>query len=106
MLFIVDFYWNESNYINDSRFFPSNHTGESVPVTKTPLQQQEDEEIYSPEVHKKHTLFAGTHIVQTRYYGQAKVLAVVVRTGQFDMGMTCFSWDSIQYMRLFLWPSD
>ncbi|XP_012945191.1 probable cation-transporting ATPase 13A3 [Aplysia californica] len=56
-------------------------TGESVPVTKTPLPQQEDEEIYSPEIHKRHTLFSGTHIVQTRYYGQAKVLAVVVRTG-------------------------
>ncbi|BFZ23491.1 hypothetical protein BsWGS_26528 [Bradybaena similaris] len=56
-------------------------TGESVPVTKTPLLQQEDEEIYSPETHKRHTLFSGTHIVQTRYYGQAKVTAVVVRTG-------------------------
>lgn len=56
-------------------------TGESVPVTKTPLSQQEDEEIYSPEGHKRHTLFAGTKVVQTRYYGQAKVLAVVVRTG-------------------------
>ncbi|KAL8587281.1 hypothetical protein ACOMHN_045528 [Nucella lapillus] len=56
-------------------------TGESVPVTKTPLTHQEDEEIYSPEIHKRHTLFAGTHVVQTRYYGTAKVLAVVVRTG-------------------------
>ncbi|KAL5014330.1 hypothetical protein ScPMuIL_008600 [Solemya velum] len=56
-------------------------TGESVPVTKTPLTQQEDEEIFSPERHKRHTLFAGTHVVQTRYYGQAKVTAVVVRTG-------------------------
>lgn len=55
--------------------------GESVPVTKTPLTQQEDEEIFSPENHKRHTLFAGTHVVQTRYYGQAKVTAVVVRTG-------------------------
>ncbi|CAG5128889.1 unnamed protein product, partial [Candidula unifasciata] len=54
---------------------------ESVPVTKTQLLQQEDEEIYSPETHKRHTLFSGTHVVQTRYYGQAKVTAVVVRTG-------------------------
>ena len=59
-----------------------NILGESVPVTKTPLSQQEDEEIYSPETHKRHTLFAGTKVVQTRYYGQAKVLAVVVRTGK------------------------
>ncbi|KAI8795519.1 cation-transporting ATPase 13A3, partial [Biomphalaria glabrata] len=56
-------------------------TGESVPVTKTPLMPAEDEEIYSPETHKRHTLFSGTKIVQTRYYGQAKVTAVVVRTG-------------------------
>ncbi|BFZ23149.1 hypothetical protein BsWGS_26187 [Bradybaena similaris] len=56
-------------------------TGESVPVTKTPLVQLEDDEIYSPEVHKRHTLFSGTRIVQTRYYGQAKVTAVVIRTG-------------------------
>ncbi|GFN76982.1 cation-transporting ATPase, partial [Plakobranchus ocellatus] len=56
-------------------------TGESVPVTKTPLLQSEDQEIYTPEQHKRHTLFSGTHIVQTRYYGQAKVTAVVVRTG-------------------------
>uniref|UniRef100_A0A0B7AE23 Cation-transporting ATPase n=1 Tax=Arion vulgaris TaxID=1028688 RepID=A0A0B7AE23_9EUPU len=56
-------------------------TGESVPVTKTPLLQLEDEETYSPETHKRHTLFSGTRVVQTRYYGQAKVTAVVVRTG-------------------------
>lgn len=57
--------------------------GESVPVTKTPLTHQEDDEIYHPEVHKRHTLFSGTHVVQTRYYGTAKVLAVVIRTGDF-----------------------
>ncbi|XP_069105688.1 polyamine-transporting ATPase 13A3-like [Argopecten irradians] len=56
-------------------------TGESVPVTKTPLTHQEDEEIYSSEAHKRHTLFSGTHIMQTRYYGSARVTAVVVRTG-------------------------
>ncbi|XP_021361034.1 cation-transporting ATPase 13A2-like isoform X2 [Mizuhopecten yessoensis] len=56
-------------------------TGESVPVTKTPLTHQEDEEVYSPEIHKRHTLFSGTHIMQTRYYGSARVTAVVVRTG-------------------------
>ncbi|KAK6177645.1 hypothetical protein SNE40_015705 [Patella caerulea] len=56
-------------------------TGESVPVTKTSLSQQDDEEVYVPENHKRHTLFAGTHVVQTRYYGHAKVKAVVIRTG-------------------------
>ena len=67
-------------YARKAKLFVS--VGESVPVTKTPLSQQEDEEIYSPDNHKRHTLFAGTKVVQTRYYGQAKVLAVVVRTGR------------------------
>ncbi|RMX43708.1 hypothetical protein pdam_00006345 [Pocillopora damicornis] len=65
-------------------------TGESVPVTKiplpyikrlsnSPLEQREDQ--YSPERHKRHTLFNGTNVIQTRYYGNVRVLAVVVRTG-------------------------
>lgn len=58
-------------------------TGESVPVTKAALPQidHDDEEIYDPERHKRHTLFSGTAVIQTRYYGQSHVLAVVVRTG-------------------------
>ncbi|XP_064642626.1 polyamine-transporting ATPase 13A3-like isoform X2 [Lineus longissimus] len=56
-------------------------TGESVPVTKTPLSHSDDDEIYNPDLHKRNTLFCGTHVIQTRYYGQAKVSAVVVRTG-------------------------
>ena len=50
-------------------------------MTKTPLVQSEASEIYSPETHKRHTLFCGTHVIQTRYYGDAKVKAVVVSTG-------------------------
>jgi magnesium-transporting ATPase (P-type) len=62
-------------------------TGESVPVTKssipmTDINDEENEE-YDPERHKRHTLFSGTAVIQTRYYGQSHVLAVVVRTG-FD----------------------
>ncbi|KAK2177445.1 hypothetical protein NP493_592g01064 [Ridgeia piscesae] len=56
-------------------------TGESVPVTKTPLAPSEANEVYSPEMHKRHTLFSGTQVIQTRYYGDSKVKAVVVRTG-------------------------
>ena len=56
-------------------------TGESVPVTKTPLAPSEACELYDPDVHKRHTLFCGTQVIQTRYYGDAKVKAVVVRTG-------------------------
>jgi len=56
-------------------------TGESVPVTKTELTAGDDTEVYSPEAHKRHTLFCGTEVIQTRYYGNNQVLAVVVRTG-------------------------
>jgi magnesium-transporting ATPase (P-type) len=59
-------------------------TGESVPVTKTQLSHQEDTEVYSAELHKRHTLFSGTKVLQTRYYGHAKVTAVVVRTGKYS----------------------
>ncbi|KAJ8732100.1 hypothetical protein PYW08_014830 [Mythimna loreyi] len=54
-------------------------TGESVPVMKGPPCSSV--EIYSTEGHKRHTLFAGTHVMQTRFYGNNQVLAKVVRTG-------------------------
>ncbi|KAG5867045.1 hypothetical protein JTB14_022162 [Gonioctena quinquepunctata] len=55
-------------------------TGESVPVTKTALPNVEDL-VYDPKEHARHTLFCGTHVIQTRYFGNEKVLAIVVRTG-------------------------
>nr|CAD7402027.1 unnamed protein product [Timema poppensis] len=54
-------------------------TGECVPVTKTPPSHSD--EIYDPNFHKRHTLFSGTHVIQTRFYGNNKVTAVVIRTG-------------------------
>ncbi|KZS08802.1 putative Cation-transporting ATPase 13A2 [Daphnia magna] len=54
-------------------------TGESAPETKTPVPDLD--EPYCTDIHKRHTLFCGTQILQTRYYGQDKVLAVVIRTG-------------------------
>jgi cation-transporting ATPase 13A3/4/5 len=56
-------------------------TGESVPITKTPLAPNEAEEMYSPDSLKRHTLFSGTQVIQTRFYGGDDVKAVVVRTG-------------------------
>ena len=53
--------------------------GESAPETKTPAPDLD--EPYCTDIHKRHTLFCGTQILQTRYYGQDKVLAVVIRTG-------------------------
>nr|CAD7403638.1 unnamed protein product [Timema cristinae] len=46
-------------------------TGECVPVTKTPPSHSD--EIYDPNFHKRHTLFSGTHVIQTRFYGNNKV---------------------------------
>ncbi|XP_055521214.1 polyamine-transporting ATPase 13A3-like [Leucoraja erinacea] len=62
-------------------------TGESVPVMKTSLPEPgrgvgaAPEEVYSVEAHKRHTLFCGTAVVQTRFYSSEPVKAVVVRTG-------------------------
>ena len=73
-------------------------TGESVPVTKAALAQVDPEanEVYHPEIHKRHTLFAGTTVIQTRYYGCARVKAVVTRTG--------FSTSKGELIRSILYP--
>ena len=31
------------------------------------------DEPYNPEVHNRHTIFAGTHVIQTRFYGDQEV---------------------------------
>ncbi|RWS13255.1 cation-transporting ATPase 13A3-like protein [Dinothrombium tinctorium] len=56
-------------------------TGESVPITKTPLPYNCNYETYSSKEHSKHTLFCGTKVIQTRFYGGSRVKAVVIRTG-------------------------
>ncbi|XP_049781747.1 polyamine-transporting ATPase 13A3-like [Schistocerca cancellata] len=54
-------------------------TGESVPVTKT--QPSHSDAVYSLQEHKRHTLFSGTRVLQTRFYANHQVSALVVRTG-------------------------
>uniref|UniRef100_A0A1B6M5K1 Cation-transporting ATPase n=1 Tax=Graphocephala atropunctata TaxID=36148 RepID=A0A1B6M5K1_9HEMI len=54
-------------------------TGESVPVTKTALPNENV--LYNEAEDSNHTLFCGTRVLQTRYYGNEKVHAVVLRTG-------------------------
>lgn len=54
-------------------------TGESVPVTKTPPNPSNHAFEWASQ--KRHILYAGTTILQTRYYGNEKVLAKVMRTG-------------------------
>lgn len=64
--------------------------GESVPITKTPLpnpagptaNQSDHSDIkFNMKDHAKHVLFCGTEVIQTRFYGNQKVKAVVIRTG-------------------------
>ncbi|XP_076007323.1 polyamine-transporting ATPase 13A3 isoform X2 [Genypterus blacodes] len=77
-------------------------TGESVPVTKTnlpnpsPGARDEDDGAYDTEEHKRHTLFCGTHVIQTRFYTGELVKAVVVCTG--------FSTAKGQLVRSILYP--
>ncbi|XP_024134307.1 probable cation-transporting ATPase 13A3 isoform X1 [Oryzias melastigma] len=74
-------------------------TGESVPVTKTNLPNSaegEGDSAYNTEEHKRHTLFCGTNVIQTRFYTDELVKAVVVRTG--------FSTAKGQLVRSILYP--
>lgn len=63
-------------------------SGESVPVTKTNLPNPSEDpkaledDTYSPEGHRRHTLFCGTTVIQTRFYTGELVKAIVVRTGE------------------------
>ncbi|XP_023025264.2 polyamine-transporting ATPase 13A3 isoform X1 [Leptinotarsa decemlineata] len=54
-------------------------TGESVPITKTPLPADFNQ--YNLREDTYHTIFCGTKIIQTRCKGEEQVSAVVIRTG-------------------------
>ncbi|XP_072175321.1 polyamine-transporting ATPase 13A3-like [Diadema setosum] len=57
-------------------------TGESVPVTKTPLPNPSGVRLlYSMDLHKRHTLYCGTEVIQVRKHGDEVVTAVVLQTG-------------------------
>lgn len=77
-------------------------TGESVPITKTSIPNPlvgeggEDRTSFSMQQHSRHVLFAGTDIIQTRFYGNQKVRAVVLRTG--------FSTSKGELVRSILYP--
>lgn len=49
-------------------------------MTKTPIPGSPDLK-YDIKEHARHTLFCGTSVIQTRFYGEGRVCAVVVRTG-------------------------
>lgn len=73
-------------------------TGESVPVTKTsvPSAGEDSADNFSLDQHKRHTLFCGTQVIQTRFYSGETVKAVVIRTG--------FSTEKGQLVRSILYP--
>ncbi|XP_074153936.1 putative cation-transporting ATPase 13A5 isoform X3 [Sminthopsis crassicaudata] len=59
-------------------------TGESIPVTKTPLPQVESTlpwKSHSLEDYRRHVLFCGTEVIQTKPAGPGPVRAVVLQTG-------------------------
>ncbi|XP_072474976.1 probable cation-transporting ATPase 13A5 [Notamacropus eugenii] len=59
-------------------------TGESIPVTKTPLPQVESRmpwKSHSLEDYRRHVLFCGTEVIQTKQSGPGPVRAVVLQTG-------------------------
>lgn len=57
-------------------------------MMKTPLPEGPPgaSPVYSPEEHKRHTLFCGTRVIQARSYVGTEVLALVTRTGQHLWG--------------------
>jgi len=69
-----------------------------VPVTKTPIAghcQVADDNAssvfaasmpFDVKEQSRHILFCGTHVIQTRYYGNQRVKAVVIRTGMSRHG--------------------
>ena len=53
-------------------------TGESIPVIKNAIPFIND--VYDPVVDQKYTLYGGTKVIQTRKFGNSKVLGLVIRT--------------------------
>uniref|UniRef100_H2ZW02 Cation-transporting ATPase n=1 Tax=Latimeria chalumnae TaxID=7897 RepID=H2ZW02_LATCH len=59
-------------------------TGESIPVTKTPLPHLDRSNPWKTQSsgdHKRHVLFCGTQVIQTKAAGKEPVKAVVLQTG-------------------------
>ncbi|NWJ02679.1 AT135 ATPase, partial [Crypturellus undulatus] len=59
-------------------------TGESIPITKTPLPLVESTmpwKTHSMEDYRRHVLFCGTEVIQAKPTGRGPVRAVVLQTG-------------------------
>jgi cation-transporting ATPase 13A2 len=58
----------------------------------------DDDATFSVKEHARHTLFCGTQVIQTRYYGNQRVRAVVIRTG---MSVIISSFPNVQFNSIF-----
>lgn len=66
--------------------------GESIPVTKTPLPNIDNSipwMAHSGDDYRRHVLFCGTEVIQTKGNGQDLVKAVVLQTGMLYMSYCC-----------------
>ncbi|XP_078266208.1 putative cation-transporting ATPase 13A4 [Rhinoraja longicauda] len=73
-------------------------TGESIPITKTPLPDVDAHSCWNvvSEEQRRHVLFCGTQVIQSKPVGQPSVEAVVFRTG--------FSTSKGELVRSILYP--
>lgn len=53
-----------------------------IPIPNPALSVDKTDRIYCPKEHARHTLFCGTHVIQTRNYEGGDLKAVVLRTGE------------------------
>ena len=93
---IINCIWKYNDFFPFWTVNESMLTGESVPISKTSLQRnrltsinstssfKEEEKLYDPKEHSKHTLFRGTTVIQTRNHRDLDTIAVVIRTGNFS----------------------
>ena len=59
-------------------------TGESVPVLKDSLPYHENSK-YDIDLDRRHSLYEGTFVIQTRNYGGSQAIGIVTRTGFMTM---------------------
>ena len=60
-------------------------------MTKTPIAEHHAADTstattFHVKEHSRHVLFCGTHVIQTRYYDNQPVKAIVIRTGLCNSG--------------------
>ena len=48
--------------------------------------------LFNPREHSRHMLFCGTHVIQTRFYENQKVTAVVIHTGETSSPSRIWQW--------------